>query len=149
MMVIAMKCKEINFIQYIEGTTPEGVISHIKTCRVCRGKLERVQKFSRFIVTDYQEGKNLDGELDEVLRNIDSSRMRKLPEPLVEKVTSLRERNVIARVKNLLGKEKEKAEEFVRSLLTMQPQAMPAIPKDITKAKKAAKKKKSAGKKKK
>jgi len=148
MMVGVMKCKEINFIQYIEGIAPREVISHVKTCKTCREKSERFQKFSHFIATGYQEGKKLNGELEELLKNIDSLRMKKLPEPLVEKVASLREKSVVAKVRKLLGKEKGKAEEFVRSLLTMQPQAMPASPRDITKTRKTAKKKKAAGKKK-
>jgi hypothetical protein len=137
-----MKCQEINIIEYIEGKTSKEIKAHIEACKRCGEEVQELTKISKLISTHYAEGKRLEEELDKRLQNIDSSKLKKVPEPIIKKISNLRDKSLRAKLKNVIGKGKKNVEGLVEGLLTSRIEAMPASPKDITKTKKIYKKKK-------
>lgn len=137
-----MKCAEIDFLEYIDGVPSDEVRAHVQSCKRCQRESERVSRFSRLISTYYSKGKKAEDDLENRLRSIDCSRMKRLPDNIQKKVAELKEETLTSKIKKVLGKAKQSEEAFVESLLRPRLQVMPASPRDITKAKKKSGKKK-------
>ncbi len=129
-----MRCKEIDMIAYIEGRASEAAKTHIEHCRTCRNECERLSRFMNIVPHLYAEGKRLEGELDNELKSMDPATMKRLPADIARKVAGLKEENVVARLRKVIGKGKDTAREFVEGVLAPSIQPMPAISRDITKA---------------
>jgi hypothetical protein len=132
-----MKCSEIDIIEYIEGTTSGETAKHIKTCKVCRDEVSKIQS----LTAHYKESKKLEKELDERLKSIDISKMENLPDNIVKKIAELKEISLVSKLKRVIGKGKRGTERLMEGFLTSRMEAMPASPKDITRTKKTKKKK--------
>jgi hypothetical protein len=138
-----MKCQGIDLIACAEGIISKEDKNHIEQCAQCRKELDKLSRFSHFLITHYAEGKKLESELDTKLQSIDIARMKKLPRGVAEKVRDMKVTSLSNRLKRIIGKGKDEAERIVNGMLTSQAVPMPASPKDITKSKKTKKKKKS------
>lgn len=137
-----MKCKDINMIEYIDGMAGQDVKTHLDTCLGCQKELKKLSNFLNIISPHYLEGKKIERKFEIELESIDPAQMKPLPINIKKKIADIREKSLIAQVKKVIGKGKKNIEEMVGNLLSPQMEALPASPKDITKAKKAKKKKK-------
>ena len=137
-----MKCTEIDFLEYIDGVPSDEVRAHVQSCKRCQRESEKVSRFSRLVSTYYSEGKKAEDELENRLRSMDCSRMKRLPDNIQKKVAELKEKSLTSKIKKVFGKAIEKEEALIEGLLRPRLQVMPASPRDITKAKKKSGKKK-------
>ena len=136
-----MRCSAINFIQYIEGSASEEMKKHISECPSCQDDLKRYSQFMKNILPVYSTGKRQEMELDRKLEAMDPSSMKPLPSAIAERVKALRERSLVGRLKKIIGDKQESARELIDAILNPQMVALPASPKDITKARKDKRKK--------
>jgi hypothetical protein len=141
---VEMKCAEIDLLEYTDGVPSEEVRIHVESCKRCQRESKKVSRFSRLISDHYLEGIKAEQELENRLRTINCEKMERLPFDLQKKVAALKEKNLGAKIKRVLGKAKQSEERFVESLLRPRLQFMPASPKDITKPKKKTEKKKKS-----
>ncbi len=139
-----MKCTEINFIQYIEGSASAEVKRHIADCPACQEHITNLSTFMNKVMPVYCEGKKQELELDRHLAAMNTESMRPLPSTIVAKVKDLRENTLVGRLKRIIGDKKGNAGALIENMLHPQMDATPAIPKDITRAKKTKSKRKKA-----
>ena len=137
-----MKCKEIDIIEYIEGSSSRETKAHVESCKRCTKESIKLKEFSNLISTHYAEGKNLEKELNERLKSIDISKMKKLPDNIIRKIAEIKEKSLMSKLRTAVGTHKKDIKELVEGFLSPRVQAMPASPKDITKIKRAKRKKK-------
>lgn len=136
-----MKCKEIDMMGYIDGKGSEEVKIHIEGCRKCSAEAEKLRKLTSFVLSRYTIGKRMEQQLDEALRSIETSKMKRLPDAVVKKVSELKGKSLAAKLNKVIGKGEKSAKAFFEDILTGQMHALPASPKDITIPKKIKKKK--------
>lgn len=137
-----MKCEEINFLEYIEGDASEEIIAHIAGCPRCHPESDKLLQFSTGIGKYYVAGKKAERELENRLRSIDPTKIKKMPAKIEKKIIELKERALTTKLVNLFGTDEKMRKRLFKSLLTPQPFAIAAIPKDITKSKKPRKRRK-------
>ena len=131
-----MKCEEIDFLEYIEGRAPKEIIAHIAGCPRCHPESDKLLQFSTGINTHYVPGKKAERELEKKLRSIDSTKIKKMPSKIEKKIIELKERRLTSKLVNIFGKDEKTRNRLLKSVLTPQPFALAASPKDITKVKK-------------
>lgn len=137
-----MKCKTVDFLEYIEGASAKEVVDHIMNCKKCKKESEKLLNFSRLISTRYIQGRKAEEELEIRLKSIDCKKMEILPLFLQKKISELKEKSLTSRIKKVMAKAEKGEEKWVKSLFKPRLHLMPASPKDITKAKKGSPKKK-------
>ncbi|MBA4418273.1 MAG: hypothetical protein C0392_10245 [Syntrophus sp. (in: bacteria)] len=128
-----MKCNEINFIEYIEGRASEKTEAHIKECRKCQKESVKFSRFVNLITPMWAAGRALEAELDRDLQSMDPRKMKYLPDTISKKVTELRERSIVGKLKRVLGRGKENAQELIDGIMSPRAHAVPASPADLTK----------------
>jgi hypothetical protein len=138
-----MKCEEIDLMSYIEGKGSKEAKIHVVGCRKCSVEAEKLRQFMSIVLTKYALGKKVESEMDDALRSIEASKMKRLPDAVVEKIAEMRERSLTAKLKKVIGRGSGSAKAFFEDILTPQMHAMPASPKDITKTQKNKKRKKT------
>lgn len=136
-----MKCREVNVIEYVEGIAREEVREHIRHCKKCQKDSEKLSHLSGLLSSHYLEGKKLEVDLDKKLQAIELRKMEKLPEDILKKVQTLNQETLVAKVKHLIGRAKQKTDPLMENIFSPHFQAMPASPKDMVKAQKPKKKK--------
>jgi hypothetical protein len=139
-----MKCEDINLIEFIEGAAPGEIKTHINKCTKCREDSERLSEFFNNVLPIYKAGKEINEKIERELKAMDVADMVPLPRELAQKVAYLRNRRLTERLKKVIGKGRESAQELMESILapSSQAQPMPASPKDMTVKKKKGGKKK-------
>lgn len=128
-----MKCKEIDIIEFIDGNASKEAQLHIARCTSCSRELEKMMKLANLISTQYVKGKKLERELDRRLQSIEISKMKELPDTIVKKISELREKSLMSKLKKVIGESKRDAKGIIEGFLTPRMHAVPASPKDITK----------------
>lgn len=142
-----MKCEEIDFIEYVEGGASEEAKAHVEACRKCRGESARFSKFVNVVLPLWSEGKRAEAELEKELQSMDLAGMKRLPDEIAGKVTELKEKDVVERLKKIVKKGKGDTREFIETILTPRLHGAPASPRDMTKTTKRSRKKNPADKK--
>jgi hypothetical protein len=142
-----MKCNEIDFIEYIEGRASEKVEAHIKECGKCQEESVNFSRFVTLVTPMWAAGKVFEAELDRDLQSMDPRKMKYLPDNISKKVTELRERSIVGKLKRIIGKGKENAQGLIEGIMSPQAHAVPASPADLTKTGKPKGKKVSTRKK--
>ena len=145
-----IKCRNIDMLEYLEGRASEETVLHIESCAKCQKEAARLSSLMGIISTKYAAGKKIERELDKKLKTMNLAGMKKLPDNIAGKIEAMRESSIKARLKKVVAKGRKEAAGLVDGLLSSDMHAMPASPKDITKARKkkpAAKKKRVVKKK--
>lgn len=137
-----MNCRDIDLIQYLDGTADEEIRIHIENCRECFEEFEKMTNFTLIITGQYAEGKKLENDLNGQLKSIDLKKMKKMPHGVAIKVAEMKKKSLSSRLKKVVGENNKKVSEFLENIMSPQMQFMPASPKDITKTKQKNKKKK-------
>lgn len=137
-----MKCDDINMIEYVEGKPSREARLHVETCKRCGAKALKLMNLSHLISNQYAKGKKQEEELDRKLGSIEMAKMKNLPDGVLEKIREMRDKDLISKLKKVIGKGKNDAEGLVESLLSPRMHVMPASPKDITRTNKTRRKKK-------
>lgn len=139
-----MKCEAIDFLEYLEGRPSKEKENHVAVCKACREDLERFSHFTQKVLPLYKEGKRQEKELERQLADLDPARLKPLPPRIAEKVKALRDKSLVSRLKKLVDGSRDDAKEWIEAVLHPQFEALPAIPKEITKAKQAKTKRQAA-----
>jgi hypothetical protein len=126
-----MKCDDIDPIACLEGQIPAGMEGHLAACPACREDLERFALFMNGALPAYCEGKRQEADLDRRLAEMDPAGMKPLPPEIARKVKALMENSIVSRLNRAFGQNREKAREWIESMLQPQVAPMPAIPKDL------------------
>ena len=137
-----MKCEEINFLEYLEGHAPDETAAHIEGCPRCHLESNNILEFSKVIRRHYMPGKRAEKELENKLKSIDCTKIKKMPREIEKKIIELKEKRLTLKLVDIFGKDKKTRAKFIENILTPQQFAIAASPKDITKAKKPKKRKK-------
>ncbi len=137
-----MKCEEIDFLEYIEGHASEEIIAHIAGCPRCHPESDKLLQFSKGIRKYYVAGKKAESELEDRLQSIHPTKIKKMPAKIEKKIIELKERALTAKLVNLFGTDEKTRKRLFESILSLQPIAIAASPKDITRSKEPRKRRK-------
>ena len=133
-----MRCEEVNLLDYVEGVAHREVAAHIEACRRCRRQSERMMRFS-VVASRYSEGKKAEGELEGLLKAINGSTMERLPVKLQKKITELKEKSLVSKIKKVFAGTGDNERKFIEEMRSPRLQVTMASPKDITRARKRSK----------